>query len=108
MAILTTDKLPFGCTTAPSLGSRPADTAICISERSRRARVTAMLGRMSMPSPISGWNASATMCPQGSSETMVRAPVHCLKGPMATAGCVLVRSARRMGLSAPEETASAR
>ena len=52
--------------------------------------------------------ASATMCPQGSSETILRAPRHCSNGPMAAAGCVLVRSARRMGLSAPEETASAR
>ena len=61
MAILTTDRLPLGCTTAPSLASRPAAMACSISGRSRRARVTAMLGRMSVPSAISAPNASVTM-----------------------------------------------
>ena len=55
------DRLPFGCTTAPSLASRPAAMACSISGRSRRARVTAMLGRMSVPSAISAPNASVTM-----------------------------------------------
>ena len=34
--------------------------------------------------------------------------LHCGNGPMPTAGCVLVRSGRRIGSSAPDDTASAR
>ena len=49
IATLTTDRPPPGWTTTPSMASRPAATACCISPRSSRARVTAMLGRMSMP-----------------------------------------------------------
>ena len=53
IAILTTETLPFLCTTSPSCFSRPAASALCSSGRSRRARVMAMVGRMSMPSAIS-------------------------------------------------------
>ena len=108
MAALTTETAPPVCSTVPSLAKRPAAIACWISEMSSRARVTAMLGRMSVPSPISAWNSCAARWPQGSSETMVWAPAHWPHGPIATAGSVLARSGRRSGFSAPDETASAR
>ncbi len=68
----------------------------------------AMLGRMSMPSVISLAKFSAARCPHGSSETIRCGSAHCGNGPMVSAGWVLVRSGRRIGSSAPDETASAR
>ena len=70
MAILATAMLPLPCTRSPSALSRPAASALCISCRSSRALVMAMVGRMSTPSAISALKASAARCPQGSSETM--------------------------------------
>src|SRR5579885_1813767 len=65
---------------------RRAASALCISGRSSRARVTAMVGRMSMPSAISALKFSATKCPHGSSETIRFGSLHCAKGPMLAAG----------------------
>ncbi len=63
IAILTTDRLPLAWMALPSAFSRPAASASRISIRSSRARVIAMLGRMSRPSAISGLNASGDQMP---------------------------------------------
>ena len=54
--------------------------------------MTAMVGRTSSPPAISSANASLTMCPQGSKETIRSASAHCGQGPMGSAGAVSVRS----------------
>ena len=68
----------------------------------------ASVGLMSSPSAISPRKFSATRWPQGSSPTIRMGSLHCGNGPMVAAGWVLVRSGRRIGSSAPEDTASAR
>ena len=72
------------------------------------ARVTAIEGRTSSPAASSGAKASVVMCPHGSSETMAPGSDHCGKGPMGTAGRVLVRSGRCPAASCPAATATAR
>ncbi len=107
-AALVTATSPVSFMIVPSTLSRPAATASSSSEMVSRALVIAMLGRMSAPSPISVRKSSAMRWPHGSSETMRPGSDHCGNGPTSTTGAVLVRSGRAIGLSEPEETASAR
>ena len=74
----------------------------------RCAFVTAMVGRMSRPPAMSSANASLTMCPQGSSDTMRSGSDHGGYGPIGSAGEVSVRSGTWTGSSRPAATASAR
>ena len=94
IAILTTETLPLACTTVPSL-LQPAgrDRGSAISGRSSRARVIAMLGRMSMPSAISGAEGLRDqVAPRDRATRSAAGSVHCGNGPMVAAGWVLVRS----------------
>ena len=70
MAIFVTRTSPVPVSTLPSGDSRPARIAWEISGMLMRARVTAMVGRMSRPAAIRSANTSLVIWPQGSSETM--------------------------------------
>ncbi len=96
------------CSTSPSIFSRPASTASETSGPVSRARVTAIVGRRSSPSPISLAKSWATRCPHGSSETILFGSLHCANGPTSTTGAVSVRSGRTSGFIAPDEIARAR
>ena len=70
MAIFVTRTSAVSVSTVPSGVSRPARIAWAISGMLMRARVTAMVGRMSQPAAIRSWNTWLVRWPHGSSETM--------------------------------------
>ena len=108
IAALVTTAEPFSSSTRPSGSRRRKAIAVRISGMSMCALVTAIDGRMSQPVSSNPPNASATIAPQGSIDTIRWASVHCGYGPIGSVGEVFVRSARWRLRSAPAATASAR
>ena len=101
---------------APLLGKRVliagaaggvGNLAVQLAARSG-VRVTAIVGRTSIPALICSAKTSPTRWPQGSSETILAGSPHCLCGPISQMGEVSWRSGRACGSIAPEEMASAR
>ena len=72
------------------------------------ALVMAMVGRMSQPAASLSAKTSETRWPHGSSDTIFFGSNQASKGPMRSAGEVLVRSGRWSALSSFAAIASAR